>query len=290
MVFSAHVLKVLIASPGDTAEEREAVEASLAGWNAARAEREQVILLPWRWEKHAVPVLGTSAQGVINSQAVDSSDIVVALFDTRLGQETPEAVSGTAEEIQRAHAADKPVHVYFSGEPLPRDVDTDQLARLRGFQEALEPLGLLGKYANPQDLGFQVRNAIEHDLAQMGLGSPVLTTSRKRGAVLRPRHFYERTMNGVDSKGRPKYSTKSRIIIKNTGDAPAQDIHLTVTAGPGESDDFRFDGPDRPFDLLPDTERHWPFINLGVNTATVSARWTEDGEERSEDCVISLEH
>jgi hypothetical protein len=85
MPFDAHVLRVLIASPGDTKEERDAVERSLHGWNAARAEREQVILLPARWETDAVPRLGGSGQGIINDQLVDRADIIIALFDSRLG-------------------------------------------------------------------------------------------------------------------------------------------------------------------------------------------------------------
>jgi hypothetical protein len=74
--FDAHVLKVLIASPGDTNDEREAVERALHGWNADRAEREQVVLLPRRWETSAVPRLGSSGQSVINEQLVDRADIV----------------------------------------------------------------------------------------------------------------------------------------------------------------------------------------------------------------------
>src|SRR3954451_10560342 len=101
MAFDAHVLRVLIASPGDTTEERDAVERSLHGWNASRAEREQVILLPARWETDAVPRLGGSGQSVINEQLVDRADIIIALFDSRLGRATEQAVSGTAEEIQR---------------------------------------------------------------------------------------------------------------------------------------------------------------------------------------------
>lgn len=142
MVFEAHVLKVLIASPGDTGEERDAVEKSIGGWNASRSEAEQVVLLPWRWEKHGVPVLGATAQGVINRQAVDQSDIVIALFDSRLGQATDDAVSGTAEEIGRAHNAGRQVHVYFSNEPVDRaSVDPDQLKRLQEFRSGLEKSG-----------------------------------------------------------------------------------------------------------------------------------------------------
>ena len=36
MGFDAHVLKVLIASPGDTGRERDAIEKALHGWNNAR--------------------------------------------------------------------------------------------------------------------------------------------------------------------------------------------------------------------------------------------------------------
>lgn len=146
MPFDAHVLKVLIASPGDTTEEREAVERALHGWNADRAEREEVVLLPRRWETSAVPRLGGSGQDVINDQLVDQADIVVALFDSRLGMATKAAVSGTAEEIQRSHVAGKPVHVWFSDEPIPRGADLEQVKALEQFQKTLSPLGLLGTY------------------------------------------------------------------------------------------------------------------------------------------------
>ena len=169
-MFDAHVLKALIASPGDTGPERDAVEAALHGWNSARAEREQIMLAPWRWETHAVPELGGSAQSVINSQAVDSCDVVLAIFDSKLGTATEAAVSGTAEEIERAHAAGKPVHVWFSDEPLPRGIQGAEVDRLNDFKKQMESAGLLGSYSSPEDLGFQVRNAIEHDLTMLDLG------------------------------------------------------------------------------------------------------------------------
>ena len=117
--FEAFVLKVLISSPGDTGEEVAAVKESLHGWNGSRAESAQVILLPRHWKSDAVPRLGAGGgQGVINEQLVDDADIVIALFDSRLGQATADAVSGTAEEIQRAVDAGKHVHVWFSNEPI----------------------------------------------------------------------------------------------------------------------------------------------------------------------------
>ncbi|MDT7736992.1 MAG: hypothetical protein QOK09_361, partial [Mycobacterium sp.] len=49
-MFEAYVLKVLIATPGDTGEEVEAILKSLHGWNSRRAEAEGVILLPRHWK------------------------------------------------------------------------------------------------------------------------------------------------------------------------------------------------------------------------------------------------
>ncbi len=42
------------------------------------------------------------------------------------------------------------MHVYFSEQPLPRNVDEQQLRALRKFQASLESQGLLGRYDNPE--------------------------------------------------------------------------------------------------------------------------------------------
>lgn len=118
--------------------------------------------------------MGEYAQSIINSQAVDRADVVVAFFDSRLGTETPEAVSGTAEEIKRAQKAGKPVHVYFSTEPVPRElVDADQLAALKSFKSTLSAEGLLGSYENPQHLASQVVSAIDYDVNAKDWGATV---------------------------------------------------------------------------------------------------------------------
>ncbi|MBB2988520.1 hypothetical protein [Terracoccus luteus] len=288
MVFQAHVLKVLIASPGDTGEERNAVERSIGGWNASRAEREQTVLLPWRWEMHAVPVMGATAQEVINAQAVDQSDIVIALFDSRLGQATDAAVSGTAEEISRAHEAGKPVHVYFSNEPLPRDVDPDQLKRLKDFRAEIEKVALLGQYANPDDLAYQVRQAIEHDLEKLALGA-ALGPKKRAGAVLRARYWRERIPNGIDNKGRPKYQDKRRLILSNVGEVTAEGVRVKVDEPEGGGAvHWGASDHEKPFDLLPGADREWAFMPIQVLEATIRTTWSEGGQEHQESQTISL--
>lgn len=284
MPFVAHVLRVLIASPGDTRDERDAVERALHDWNASRAAREQVVLLPRRWETNAVPVLGGGGQGAINKQLLDNADVVIALFDSRLGQATEDAVSGTAEEIERAEGAGKQVHVYFSEEPLPRDVDAAQLVALRDFKQVLQAKGLLGSYADPADLAGQVRNAIEHDLEQLHLGAAEARLNegppRAERAVLRAEYLFDREQ-AQDTKGRLKMKTvRTRLRVTNHGTARAMAVRLELSAlGEGEPPQLHDRGvhPDIP----PLGYFEWPMLlYTGISESyRVTMIWNEGEEE-----------
>ncbi len=284
MSFDAHVLKVLIASPGDTVEERNAVERALHEWNGDRAEREQVILLPRRWELHAVPRLGGSGQSIINEQLVDKADIVLALFDARLGMSTDDAVSGTASEIQRSHDAGKPVHVWFSDEPIPRDADLEQVRALRESKEKLTPLGLLGTYSSPGDLAYKVRQAVEDDLNQLNLGAVQKRTPAEDHAVLRARYDSKREQYS-DNKGRIKYRTRGeRVVVRNSGSLPARSvrIHLRALTETGNAPQVLANTTP---DLLPGGEFAWPIAAAGFTGASgfeVVMTWKEGEDERTE--------
>ncbi|GAA4177025.1 hypothetical protein GCM10022251_79690 [Phytohabitans flavus] len=283
MAFDAHVLKVLIASPGDTRDERDAVERALHAWNADRAEREQVVLLPRRWETNAVPRLGSRGQSVINEQLVDTSDIVVALFDSRLGMATEAAVSGTAEEIQRSHDSGRPVHVYFSEEPIPREADLEQVKALEDFKRTLMPLGLLGTYVSPDDLGYKVRQAIESDLGHLNLGAVVRGSAAADHAVLRASYTYEREPY-VDSKGRTKYRTRAeRLIVRNIGVRTAEQVHVEIRALQPEDSAPILHGKERP-DIIPSGEFGWPLLVMAGTSRAIEVvmSWTEDDQEHLE--------
>jgi len=290
MSFDAHVLKVLIASPGDTTEERAAVERALHGWNADRSEREQIVLLPRRWETDAVPWLGASAQGVINEQLVDRADIILALFDSRLGMATGAAVSGTAEEIERSHEAGKPVHVWFSEEPIPRGADLDQVKALEHFKQTLSPLGLLGSYASPDDLAFKVRQAIESDLDRLDLGAVPRRLPAQQHAILRARYESEREPN-TDSKGKVTYRTRGeRLVVHNSGSVAAVDVRVELhglgdQSAPPEILRMEEVAPT----LIPNSEFSWPLM-MTMNTArsfAVLMSWREGEEERTESQHVS---
>jgi hypothetical protein len=278
----------LIASPGDTAEERDAVERALHSWNADRATREKVILLPRRWKNSAVPRLGGRGHSVINEQLVDDADIVIALFDSRLGMATGEAVSGTAEEIQRAHDAGKPVHVWFSDEPIPRDTDLDQLHALQEFKATLQPLGLLGTYASPDDLAFKVRQAVESDLAALCLDPPTSRGVAQTGAILRARYESDREPY-VDNRGRTTYRTRQeRLTIRNIGDAAALEVHPELRAV-GDGAPPHLLGDEAPT-IIPESEFAWPIGTSMVTTRSVEIvmTWTENSVQRVDSQHISM--
>jgi hypothetical protein len=272
-MFAANVLKVLIATPGDTGDEVDAITASIHSWNGRRAEAQGVILLPRHWKSDAVPLVNArGAQSVIDSQLVDSADIVIAVFDSRLGQATEDAVSGTAHEIERTTEAGKPVHVYFSDEPISRSADPAELARLNKFRKEMESKGLLGVYADPTDLGYQVREAIEHDLMQMSLGVDELPVAAAAAHAI-PRLTYD--------------GNKKQLLVENKSDAVGADQLVLEVEGAEGNDDgetflLEYDG--EPVDLLPLSTAQWPLILFwqSPRQANIIMRWLENGEPRQE--------
>jgi hypothetical protein len=147
MAFQANVLKVLIASPGDVATERDIVTEELNRWNNANASFCELVLHPVRWETHGSPRLGGHPQAILNEQVLSDADIVVGIFGTRIGTATPEYISGSVEEIKRHVAAGKLAIVYFSRKPVdPTTIDSAQWAALNIFKEECRKGGLCFDY------------------------------------------------------------------------------------------------------------------------------------------------
>lgn len=147
------VYRVMIGSPSDLAEERQAATDAVNEWNAQHADAEGAVLLPVKWETHAIPTSGVRPQSAINDQLVDRCDILVGMFWTKLGTSTGVAASGTAEEIDRFVAAGKPAMLYFSQRKISKDkVDPKQAAKLRKFKAATYRESLIGSFDSVADL------------------------------------------------------------------------------------------------------------------------------------------
>ena len=94
----AIVYRILIASTCDMVEERKVIPEVLHTWNAANSYYKGVYLEPVLFETHAIPEMGDRPQAIINKQLVESCDILIGTFWTRLGTPTGKAESGPVEE------------------------------------------------------------------------------------------------------------------------------------------------------------------------------------------------
>lgn len=281
MSFTAHALRVVIASPSDVPEARDAVEKALHGWNDANSVSKQVVLLPWRWETASVPLLGGHAQSQINSQGIDAADILIALFGSRLGSPTPDAVSGTVEEIERSVATGKPVHLYFSTALLPNDVDTAQLDGLRQFREEISRRGLLGHFANVGQLEHEIWKAIEYDIAKLDLSVPVLTTA-SQGVRFSAQPREAREIKDYDKTGKPRYTTRRWIEITNSGSEDATDVLFEVV---GEHPRMMLLKARTPTTIHAGQTRQLQFIYYsgGDEPDILRIRWTENSQQRDKE-------
>ncbi len=161
MPFQADTYRVLIASPSDMPQERQAATEAINEWNAQHAAAEAVVLLPVKWETHAMPQAGVRPQEAINAQLVRTSDVLIGMFWTKIGTATGVADSGTVEEIDQFVGAGKPAMLYLSDRPIePSKIDLPQLRKLRDFKAATYKTALVGSFSQID----QLRNAILRDL------------------------------------------------------------------------------------------------------------------------------
>ena len=157
MPVEAKVYRVLIASPRDVAEERDIIRNQIYRWNAIHTRDMKIVLIPVGWETDATPSLEERGQAVINRQLVDTCDLLIGTFWTRLGTPTPEAESGTVEEIERANNEGKRCIVYFSEQEIsPSKIEQKQYKRLQRYKAALQAKGLTDNYTNTEEFKDKV--------------------------------------------------------------------------------------------------------------------------------------
>jgi hypothetical protein len=153
MSFEAQVIKILIASPSDVVNERKAIPEVLHAWNAANAEDRRGVALPVMWETHAAPMMGDRPQAIINKQFVETCDVLIGAFWTRIGTHTGVAESGTVEEIEEFIRAGKPVMLYFSTAPVaPDSIDPTQYQQLVEFKRRCMTGGYVESYESIAEL------------------------------------------------------------------------------------------------------------------------------------------
>ncbi|EBK5248674.1 TPA: hypothetical protein ACJV29_004077 [Salmonella enterica subsp. enterica serovar Ordonez] len=174
MSFSATVLNVLIASPSDVPEEREAITESLYEWNALNSQTTGFVLLPVRWESHSAPTMGDRPQGIINNQVVRNCDMLIGAFWTRLGSPTGVEESGTVEEFKWFLKQQKPVMLYYSKKQVDLDlIDTQQLEKLKEFKKSIRDKGIQEQYTNVDELKMKLSRQLTIVLREVSVNTVV---------------------------------------------------------------------------------------------------------------------
>ncbi|MGB4108034.1 MAG: hypothetical protein WBK55_09625 [Alphaproteobacteria bacterium] len=174
MPFSATVFNVLIASPSDVPDEREAIAASLHEWNALNSQETGKLLLPVMWESHSAPSMSDRPQGIINDQVVKACDMLIGAFWTRLGTPTGVEDSGTVEEIKWFLKHEKPVMLYYSTAPIPREkLDTKQFEKLEAFKKEIRDKGIQDEYSSVAELQSRLSRHLTIVMRGMSVGTVV---------------------------------------------------------------------------------------------------------------------
>ena len=163
---------ILIASPSDTAAEREIVAECIREWNSAHSSHSGIACHDLRWEIDSTPSFGERGQQIINDQLVDRADILIGIFKSRLGKPTGAAQSGTVEEIERFVSANKPVMLYFSTGSVPRDHDPEQLALVKSYEQSISGKAIYKPFSDEHDLRRKVSRDLSATMAKITNAEP----------------------------------------------------------------------------------------------------------------------
>ena len=158
--------RVFLAAPSDVTDEMIVVHGVLQDWNLQHGQALNVRLELVNWRTHTRPATGRRPQALVNKQAFDACDLVVAIFWSRFGTPTGRAASGTEEEIRRGIKQHKPVMVYFSDRPSPGQKPVEH-SRIERFKQRFGQKALLGSYSDLKAFEWALRNHLAstmHDL------------------------------------------------------------------------------------------------------------------------------
>ena len=128
--------RILLSCPSDMDSEREIIQQAVKKANEEDASFKNVYFDIQYWSKDVLFSHGTPQQR-INEEIVYPSDLIVALFGSKLGTPTEKYASGTIEEIEKMIEMNKQVFVCFSEKDilLHGDVNEDVLQEMIKVQK-----------------------------------------------------------------------------------------------------------------------------------------------------------
>jgi len=149
---------VLISCPSDVRNEIEVIKKVIDDINRHKGEDLNLILRVKHWSTDVLMKHGKPQQ-TINEQIVESSDVVVAVFNNKPGTPTDKFPSGTIEEISIMIDNGKQVFLCFSNKPINRnEFNADDFQKIEDFKKRYAKEGLYLLYDSDQDLYDKLYN------------------------------------------------------------------------------------------------------------------------------------
>ncbi len=163
MSFQAMIYNVMLSCPSDIKDEKDIVQKVLRKYNNLHSEKNKIVLLPIMWESDSIPIQGDHPQNIINKTVLNKSDLLIAIFWTRLGTPTNKALSGSVEEIEKHISLGKPTLLYLSKSHIDLKIfDNEQYSKLLQFIKNNKDKGLYQEYENLHDFEESLYNNIVH--------------------------------------------------------------------------------------------------------------------------------
>lgn len=208
----------------------EVVRKAVTRWNGIYGESFGSMILPVSWGMHAAAEFGAPPQDILNRQIVDRSDMCLAIFANRLGTPTASAESGTAEEISRLSESGHYVAVLRSRRFIdPGLINLDQAQRLQDYLDKISTNSLVLAYSNDEELSQHVdavlAQAVTRDQGLVML--QLQQSSNEKTAEVWPRIDSNEEIR-TDSRGRTSARRRWRLVLSNTGDAPARNVGFSI--------------------------------------------------------------
>lgn len=130
--------RILLSCPSDMETEREIIQRAVKRINEREASFKKIHFDIKHWSKDVLFSYGTPQQR-INEEIVYPSDLIIALFGSKLGTPTEKYASGTIEEIEKMIEMNKQVFVCFSKKKIVIDGDSEiaeiqNIVKVKEFQ------------------------------------------------------------------------------------------------------------------------------------------------------------
>lgn len=161
IMFTANVYRIMIGCPGDVQEEVKIAKEVINHWTSIHAEQNHMVLLPIDWIANSYPEHGAHPQKILNKQLSDRSDLLIAIFGSRLGTPTDTSLSGTIEEIEEHLKVGKPVMILFRRLNDISNTSAEELSKLELFKKSIKDKGLYREYTSQNEFEKTFLNAIE---------------------------------------------------------------------------------------------------------------------------------